>query len=116
MASTTIKIAGGVSAKDATALSRDMGCEPEYLQQMRKRDTYTEFACYIRNVTPRPVRLPIPFGQMEAWPRMSDAELAFLLAQNRQRYCAAGGDATANGWGEAAERGSGIPPEDEELL
>ena len=47
---------------------------------------------------------------------MSDAELALLLSLNRQRYCAAGEDATAGGWEGAKERGSGIPPDDEELL
>src|SRR4051794_21408231 len=116
MASTSIKVAGGVSAKDAAALSREMGCDPEYLQHMRKRENYTEFACYIRNVTPRPVRLPIPFGQMEAWPRMSDAELAFLLAQNRRRYGATGGEEWGEEWQETAQRGPGAPPDEEELL
>jgi hypothetical protein len=32
MASTAIKLAGGVSAKDASALGKEMRCEPEFLQ------------------------------------------------------------------------------------
>src|SRR5215211_2049151 len=69
MASTSIKLAGGVSARDAAALSREMGCEPEFLQGMRKRQRHVEFACYIRNVTAQPVRMSIPFGQMEGRPQ-----------------------------------------------
>src|SRR5215213_3971314 len=64
MASTAIKLAGGVSAKDAAALSKEMRCEPEFLQAMRKRHKHTEFACFIRNVTGQPVQLSVPFGQM----------------------------------------------------
>jgi hypothetical protein len=37
MASTAIKLAGGVSAKDAAALAREMRCEPELLLGMRKQ-------------------------------------------------------------------------------
>jgi hypothetical protein len=57
---------------------------------MRKRGAYTEFACFIRNLTPHPIPLSVPFGQMEARPRMSEAELAGLLEANRRRYCALG--------------------------
>jgi hypothetical protein len=88
MASTAIKLAGGVSAKDAAALAKEMRCEPEFLQGMRKRERHTEFACFIKNVTGQPVRLTVPFGQMEARPRMSDAELDTLLSLNRARYSA----------------------------
>src|SRR4051812_29297050 len=36
MASTAIKFAGGVSSDDARALAKEMHCEPEFLQGMRK--------------------------------------------------------------------------------
>src|SRR3954447_24024497 len=88
MASTSIKLAGGVSARDAPAISREIGCEPEFLQGMRKRPGHTEFACYIRNVTAQPVRMSIPFGQMEGRLHLSEAELERLLAINRSRFCA----------------------------
>jgi len=101
MASTTIKVAGGVSARDAGILAREMQCEPEFLQGMRKRRRHTEFACFIRNVTAHPIRLPVPFGQMEERPRMGEAELQELLAQNRARYCASGEESS----GEAPESG-----------
>ncbi|MBV9482313.1 MAG: ATP-binding protein [Acidobacteria bacterium] len=85
MASTAIKIAGGLSARDAGTLSREMRCEPEFLLSMRKHAAATDFACFIRNVTAHPVALTVPFGQMEGQPRMSEAQLECLLAQNRQR-------------------------------
>jgi hypothetical protein len=88
MTSTAIKLAGGVSAKDAHAMARDMRCAPEFLQEMRKHPAHAEFACFIRNVTPCPVKLSVPFGQMESRPRMSEAEFRELLQQNARRYCA----------------------------
>jgi hypothetical protein len=88
MASTAVKLAGGVSAKDASVIAREMGCAPEFLQTMRKQARHTEFACFIRNVTARPVRLSVPFGRMEGRPRMSEADLGELLTRNRARFCA----------------------------
>jgi hypothetical protein len=90
MASTAVKLVGGVSAKDAASMAREMRTDPEFLQSMRKHQGYTEFACFIRNVTPHPIPLSVPFGQMESRPRMSDVELGELLGRNRQRYCAMG--------------------------
>src|SRR3954470_2948695 len=94
MASTAIKLAGGVSAKDAATLAREMRCAPEFLQEMRKRQTHTEFACFIRNLTPCPIRLSIPFGQMDSRPRMNDSELQSLLRENARRYCAGSSELT----------------------
>jgi hypothetical protein len=88
MASTAIKIAGGVSAKDASTLGREMRCATDFLLGMRKHQRATDFACFIRNVTPQPIQLTVPFGQMEARPRMSEEELVALLAENRHRYSA----------------------------
>ena len=85
MASTAIKLAGGVSARDAGTLARDMRCEPDNLLAMRKHRVSTDFACFIKNVTPQPVALTVPFGQMEGRPRMSEAEHEALIEKNRQR-------------------------------
>ena len=90
MASTAIKMVGGLSAKDAAAFAREMRTEPEQLQSMRKRDGHSEFACYIKNVTPRPVRLSVPFGQMESRPNLEDDEYADLIERNRARYASDG--------------------------
>jgi hypothetical protein len=97
MASTAIKLAGGCSAKDASAFARKMRCEPELIQGMRKHARHTEFACWVKNATPRPLRLAVPFGQLEGRERMSDAEYAELLALNRSRYSADAEEAGASG-------------------
>ncbi len=41
----------------------------------------------IRNHTARPLRLTIPFGQMETQPKIHPSTLAALLAGNRERVC-----------------------------
>ena len=63
MASTSIKMVGGLSAKDAGAFAKEMCCEPEFLQGMRKRRDHTEFACFVRNHTEHPIPLTVPFGR-----------------------------------------------------
>jgi len=87
MASTSIKLAGGLSAKDASALAKEMGCTPEFLHRMRKYQGYTEFACFVRHYTPRPIPLTVPFGQMEQQPKVHPAVLEDLIRRNRARYC-----------------------------
>ena len=86
MTSTAIKLVGGVSGKDANAFAREMRCDPEFLQNMRKGDMYTQFACFVRNVTTRPVPLTVPFGQLEARPRLTQAQYDFVIERNRARF------------------------------
>jgi hypothetical protein len=87
MASTTIKFAGGVSAKDARLLSDDMRCDPEFLQAMSKHRNRTEFATWIKNLTPRAFRVTVPLGSVEALPTLDDAVYEELLDANHGRYC-----------------------------
>jgi hypothetical protein len=87
-ANTSIKIAGGVSDKDARALAADMRTTADFLTGMAKHARSTEFACYVRNYTTNAVRLTIPFGALEAAPRMSADEQALVIASNREHYAA----------------------------
>jgi len=83
---TSIKLAGPVSYHDATALSREMYTTPDFLRSMRKTASTTQFACYVRGLTPSAIELTIPFGTLENMPRMTDtAHLAFRES-NRKRY------------------------------
>jgi hypothetical protein len=86
-ANTSIKLAGGVSDRDARALAPDMRTTAEFISQTRKREHSTEFACYIRNMTTNAVSLSIPFGTLEKAPRMLPAALKMLVERNRSRYC-----------------------------
>jgi hypothetical protein len=86
MSSTAIKLVGGLSSHDATAFAKDMHTEPEYLLSMRKQVSETQFACFVRNLTERPIPLTIPFGTMEGQPKLSAQAIQALRAQNRSRY------------------------------
>jgi hypothetical protein len=87
MASTSIKFAGGVSAKDARVFGEEMRCDADFVQSMRKRRTETDFACFIRNVTGNALTLSIPLGAVEAMPRITDVEFSELVNANRAGYC-----------------------------
>ena len=65
-----------------------MQCEPELLLGMRKYDNRSEFACFVRNLTKRPIPLIVPFGTMEKEPTLSTSALEAIKAQSRARYCA----------------------------
>lgn len=86
MASTAIKLVGGLSAHDATNFAKDMRTEPEFLLEMRKREKETQFACFVKNLTERPIPLSIPFGTMEREPTLSNEAFQTLRARNRNRF------------------------------
>lgn len=88
MSSTSIKLAGGVSAKDARALAEDMRCDADFLQKMRKTRERTEFACFVRNFTPKAVQVSVPLGFVEALPRLPQESVERLIGANRKSYCA----------------------------
>ena len=89
-ANTTIKMAGGVSDRDARALAPDMRTTPDFLVAQRKDNAnpprWSQFACYVRNQTPSAVSLQVPFGTLESAPKMSAKRLTKLKARNRARY------------------------------
>lgn len=106
MASTSIKIAGGVNARDAAAFSREMRCEPEFVQSMSKHANHTEFACWIKNSTPHALKLQVPFGVLNNVPKLDDQSYEWLIASNRARYCApAEGERVEPRAASAAQRG-----------
>ncbi len=82
---TSIKMAGGVSDRDARLLDADMRTTSDFIGSMRKTPKATEFAAYIRNETPTAVRLAVPFGTMEAAPRMTPEAHRRVIERNRAR-------------------------------
>jgi DNA helicase HerA-like ATPase len=87
-ANTSIKLAGGVSDRDARTLAADMRTTADFITSMRKQRRSTEFACYIRNLTANSLRLNVPFGALETAPTMSKEQEAEVLALNRRRIAA----------------------------
>ncbi|NND82234.1 MAG: ATP-binding protein [Gammaproteobacteria bacterium] len=83
--STSIKLAGGVSAKDAQAMAHDMRAKSEFILSATKTKKSAQFACFVKNLTPSPVLIEIPFGSLEALPKASKKERRAFLERNRQR-------------------------------
>ena len=81
-----------------------MNCEPEFLQNMRKGKGYSQFACFVRNHTRRPISLTVPFGQMEKQEKLTSEELEWVLRENRRRYSATGTTTRSVSEKEALER------------
>jgi len=89
MASTALKYVGGVSAGDAADLAKEMHCEKEFIQNAKKSRDETQFAVYIKNVTPEAVGLIVPFGELERMPKMMESEYRELIALNHKRISGA---------------------------
>lgn len=89
LANTSLKLAGGVNAKDAKVLATEMGCRPEFLQAMQKADdaSETEFALWVRNSIREAVKVTVPIGTMEKLPRMTELDFAAVKQRNRELYC-----------------------------
>lgn len=81
-ANTAIKLAGGVSAKDARALAPMLRCSPELIERQPKGS----FACSIRGYTDGAVPLAFPFGYLEQKSRMSEAAWEAVRDLMRQKY------------------------------
>ena len=81
-ANTSIKFAGGVSDKDARQLGHMLRCPPEFIEAQSKG----QFAASVRNMTSAAVSLRIPFGHLEAMPRMTDEQQEKVRNIMRERY------------------------------
>jgi hypothetical protein len=81
-ANTSIKLAGGVSARDARVLSGQMSAEPELIQRQGKGS----FATYIRGITARAVPMSFPFFVLEKLPRATQEERSAVRAYSRAHY------------------------------
>jgi hypothetical protein len=81
-ANTSIKFAGGVSAKDARSLAGEMRCDPYFVEDVEP----LSFAAFIRGTTKTSVKLFVPYGSMERLPQLSGEELQTQRATMRERY------------------------------
>lgn len=86
-ANTSLKFAGGVSARDARAFADELHTTPEFIEGMRRRHDRTEFATWLKNMTPGAVRLTTPLGYLERQPTSSSEAFERLIETNRARYC-----------------------------
>lgn len=81
-ANTSIKFAGGVSAKDARALANDLRTDPSFIESQNK----LSFAAFIKGQTDKAVSLSIRPGQMETRERMDEDDRQVIIDDIRERY------------------------------
>ena len=81
-ANTAIKFAGGVSAKDASILAREMRTDTTTIEQQEK----LYFAAFIKGTTKQAVSLSIQPGLMERLPRMNTDSFKKQRNFMRERY------------------------------
>lgn len=81
-ANTSIKFAGGVSAKDARALASDLRTDAAFIENQNK----LSFAAFVKGQTQRAVSLSIQPGQMESLDRMSEEDQGSARDQMRKSY------------------------------
>ena len=86
MSNTGTKVVGGLSAKDAHAFASEMHTDSGFLQSLRKRETTTEFALYVRHQTPQALRISVPLGLLEREERLTDIEYDALIQRSRERF------------------------------
>jgi len=81
-ANTSIKLAGGVSARDARALAGQMAADPNLIQQQPKGT----FATFVRGLTERAVPISFPFFVLEKMSRASNEERDAIREYSRKNY------------------------------
>ena len=81
-ANTSIKMAGGVSDRDAHALARNMRTTPDFIVKQPKG----HFAAHVRNASKEALSLRVPFGVVEDLPRMLPEEWEWVREKMRERY------------------------------
>jgi len=81
-ANTSIKLAGGVSARDARALAQQMSCDPDTIQRQPKGT----FATYVRGLTERAVPISFPFFVLEKMEKRTKDELDAIREASREAY------------------------------
>ena len=87
LSNTSLKCVGGVSARDARALSSELHTTSEFIESMRRRGHRTEFAVWLKHRTPEALRLSVPLGFLERQPTLTEEAYDDLIEANRARYC-----------------------------
>ena len=81
-ANTAIKFAGGVSAKDASILAREMRTDTATIENQEK----LSFAAFIKGTTKQAISLSIKPGIMERLPRLNHDDFTHQVETMRVRY------------------------------
>lgn len=93
LANTSIKLAGGVSAKDAQSLAAEFRVDKGMILSQRKSESRTQFALFAKNITPAAMSFHVPLGFVESIERLLPVEYEQLIERSRQTYGVAVEDA-----------------------
>lgn len=104
-ASTGIKLAGGVSAKDARTLAAELRTTPEFILAQDKDARGTHFATFVRSLTPAAISQAMPFGTMERERAISESEAERRLATLRASVSSPAADDDGHDGSDAGDAG-----------
>jgi Helicase HerA, central domain len=81
-ANTSLKIVGGVSAKDARQLAPDLRTTPQFIEERGQG----EFALHLRGLISTAIPFQTKFGVLESMDRMTAEEFNVIRDEMRQKY------------------------------
>jgi hypothetical protein len=80
-ANTSTKLCASLSVSDARAMAPELRTTAEQILKQKK----LHFSCFIRNVTPEVVSVPVEVGKLEDEPQLSDEDFARLIELNVEK-------------------------------
>lgn len=80
-ANTSTKLCASLSVSDARAMAPELRTTAEQILRQKK----LHFSCFIRNVTPEAVSVPIDVGKLEDEPQLSDEDFERLMELNVEK-------------------------------
>ena len=83
-ANTSTKLCAALSVGDARMMAAELRTTPERILSQKK----LHFACFIRNVTPEAVSIPVEVGKLESEPKLSRAAFDDLMQANHRKVSA----------------------------
>ena len=83
-ANTSTKLCAAVSVGDARTMAAELRTTPERILSQKK----LHFACFIRNVTPEAVSIPVEVGKLESEPKLSRAAFDELMQAKHRKVSA----------------------------
>jgi Type IV secretion-system coupling protein DNA-binding domain len=86
MANTSIKLCGGISAKDAAGLAPEYRATAQFLLSQTKNRDVSSFALFAKNITPSAMTFTVPLGYVEGMKRLTPNEYTDLLDGSRACY------------------------------
>jgi hypothetical protein len=108
-----IRFAGGLSAKDAASLQDDMRTSSEFILGMQKKSKSSQFACFVRHLTPAALPFDLALGQAEHQEKMQNGDFEKLLSRIRAQVAAPISETMHHATRTASSSGAGTNSKDD---